>query len=88
MNLAMVTVAVCVLVGLMAGWLAGRIMKDGGYGLKEDMVLGLVGSIAGGWIFRTMGVSPEAGMAVLVVVAFGGAALMIVGQRKIWPGLT
>ena len=70
MSLAMV--ATSVLVGLMAGWLAGRIMKDGGYGLKEDMVLGLVGSVAGGWIFRTMGVSPEAGMAMLVVVAFGG----------------
>jgi len=86
MNLAMV--ATSVLVGLMASWLADRIMKDGGYGLKGDMILGLVGSIAGGWIFRTMGVSPEAGMAVLVVVAFGGAALVIVGQRKIWPALT
>ena len=86
MNLTMV--ATSVLVGLMAGWLAGRIMKDGGYGLKEDMVLGLAGSVAAGWIFRTMGLSPEAGMAVLVVVAFGGAALVIVGQRKIWPALT
>jgi uncharacterized membrane protein YeaQ/YmgE (transglycosylase-associated protein family) len=86
MNLAMV--ATSVLVGLMAGWLADRIMKDGGYGLKGDMILGLVGSIAGGWIFRTMGVSPEAWMAVLVVVAFGGVALVIVGQRKIWPALT
>lgn len=85
MNLAMV--ATSVLVGLMAGWLAGRIMKDGGYGLKEDMVLGLLGSIAGVWIFRTMGVSPEAGMAVSFVVAFGGAALAIVAQRKIWPAL-
>ena len=86
MNLAMV--ATSVLVGLMAGWLAGRTMKDGGYGLKEDMILGLAGSIAGGWIFQTMGISPEAGMAVLVAVAFGGAALVIVGQRKIWPALT
>jgi len=86
MNLAMV--ATSVLVGLVAGWLAGRIMKDGGYGLKEDMILGLAGSSAGGWIFRTLGISPEAGIAMLVVVAFGGAALVIVGQRKIWPALT
>ena len=86
MNLAMV--ATSVLVGLMASWLADRIMKDGGYGPKGNMILGLVGSIAAGWIFRTMGVSPEAGMAVLVVLAFGGAALVIVGQRKIWPALT
>jgi uncharacterized membrane protein YeaQ/YmgE (transglycosylase-associated protein family) len=86
MNFAMV--ATSVLVGLLAGWLAGRIMRDGGYGLKEDMILGLAGSTAGGWIFRTMGVSPEAGVAVMVVVAFIGAALVIVGQRKIWPALT
>jgi uncharacterized membrane protein YeaQ/YmgE (transglycosylase-associated protein family) len=86
--MSLTMVATSVLVGLLAGWLASRIMRDGGYGLKEDMILGLGGSTAGGWIFRTMGVSPEAGVAVLVVVAFIGAALVIVGQRKIWPALT
>ena len=85
MNLAMV--ATSVLVGLIAAWLAGRLMKDGGYGLKGDMILGLVGSIVGSWIFRTMGVSLEAGMVVLVIVAFVGAAIPIVAQRKIWPAL-
>ncbi|OLC36985.1 MAG: hypothetical protein AUH81_07435 [Candidatus Rokubacteria bacterium 13_1_40CM_4_69_5] len=85
MNLAMV--ATSVLVGLIAAWLAGRLIKDGGYGLKGDMILGLVGSIVGSWIFRTMGVSLEAGMVVLVIVAFVGAAIPIVAQRKIWPAL-
>ena len=85
MNLAMV--ATSVLVGLIAAWLAGRLMKDGGYGLKGDVILGLVGSIVGSWIFRIMGVSLEAGMVVLVIVAFVGAAIPIVAQRKIWPAL-
>lgn len=85
MNLAMI--ATPVLVGLIVGWLAGRLMKDGGYGLKGDLVLGFVGSLVGSWIFRTIGVSPEAGMVVLAVVAFLGAAFVIVGQRKIWPAL-
>jgi uncharacterized membrane protein YeaQ/YmgE (transglycosylase-associated protein family) len=85
MNLTMV--ATSVLVGLIAGWLAGRLIKDGGYGLKGDMILGLVGSIVGSWIFRIMGVSLEAGMVVLVIVAFVGAAIPIVAQRKIWPAL-
>jgi len=84
MNFAMV--ATSVLVGLTAGWLAGRIMKDGGYGLKGDMILGFVGSILGSLIFRALGVSPEAGIAVLVIVAFVGAALVIVAQRKLWEG--
>ncbi len=48
------------------------------------MILGLVGSMLGSLIFRVLGVSPEAGIAVLVVVAFVGAAIVIVAQRKLW----
>jgi uncharacterized membrane protein YeaQ/YmgE (transglycosylase-associated protein family) len=84
MNFTMV--ATSVLVGLIAGWLAGRIMKDGGYGLKGDMILGLAGSILGSLILRVLGISPEAGIVVLVVVAFVGAAVVIVAQRKLWEG--
>jgi uncharacterized membrane protein YeaQ/YmgE (transglycosylase-associated protein family) len=84
MNFPMI--ATSVLVGLIAGWLAGRVMKDGGYGLKGDIVLGLVGSILGSLLFRALGVSPEAGIALLVIVAFVGAAIVIVAQRKLWEG--
>ena len=74
-----------VLVGLIAGWLAGFIMKGGGYGLIADISLGLGGSIVGSWILQTLGVSPGAGMFATVVVAFVGAASAIVAQRKVWP---
>ena len=77
-------VGTSVLVGLFAGWLAGRVMKDGGYGLKGDLILGLVGSIVASWIFPTLGVSPEAGRVVVVVVALVGAAILLVAQRKVW----
>lgn len=83
MNL--VTFAIWGLVGLLAGWLAGVVMKPGGYGLKWDISLGVVGSIIGIWIFRAVGVAPEAAMVTLAAVAFVGAALLIVAQRKIWP---
>ena len=82
MNLGMF--AMWVVVGLMAGWLAGFVMKSGGYGLRGDLILGLVGSIAGSVIFRGLEISPGAGVFALVVVAFIGAAIMIVAQRKIW----
>ena len=72
-----------VVVGLMAGWLAGIVMKGGGYGLTGDMLLGLVGSIAGSVIFRGLEISPGAGLFALIVVAFIGAAVMIVAQRKL-----
>ena len=41
-----------ILVGLIAGWLAGQVMKGGGYGMVADIVLGLLGGVLGGWIFR------------------------------------
>jgi uncharacterized membrane protein YeaQ/YmgE (transglycosylase-associated protein family) len=73
-----------VVVGLLAGWLAGFVMKGGGYGLIGDLVLGLVGSVAGGWIFRALGVSAGGGLLPTVFVAFVGAVIVIVAQRKLW----
>jgi len=78
--------AMWVLVGLMAGWLAGFVMKSGGYGLRGDLILGLVGSLVGSWLFWALEVSPDAGLVVLGAVAFIGAAIAIVAQRKIWYG--
>jgi uncharacterized membrane protein YeaQ/YmgE (transglycosylase-associated protein family) len=76
--------AMWVLVGLVAGWLAGLVMKAGGYGLTGDLILGLVGSIVGSSIFWALGVSPGAGLFVSVVVAFLGAATVLVCQRQFW----
>jgi uncharacterized membrane protein YeaQ/YmgE (transglycosylase-associated protein family) len=73
-----------VVVGLLAGWLAGFVMEGGGYGLIGDMVLGLVGSVGGGWIFRALGVSAGGGLVPTVFVAFVGAVIVIVAQRKVW----
>lgn len=76
---------IMVLAGVLIGWLAGFVMERGGYGLKWDIVLGLAGSAAASWIFWALGASPGAGLAVLAVVAFVGAAIPIVAQRQIWP---
>ena len=72
------------LVGLLAGWLAGFVMKGGGYGLIGDIALGLVGSLLGSWIFRALGVAVGAGLFMAVVVAFVGAVFVIGAQRMIW----
>ena len=74
-----------VVVGVLAGVLGGFVMKRGGYGLKRDLIFGLVGSIGGSWLFRALGVFPGAGMVAMVVVASIGAAIPIVAQRKFWP---
>jgi uncharacterized membrane protein YeaQ/YmgE (transglycosylase-associated protein family) len=78
--------AMWVVVGLVAGRLAGFVMKSGGYGLKKDLVLGLVGSIVGSWLFSALGFWPGAGLVALIVVAFIGAAIALVAQRKLWYG--
>jgi uncharacterized membrane protein YeaQ/YmgE (transglycosylase-associated protein family) len=61
-------------------------MNGGSYGVTGDIGLGIGGSIAGSWIFQALGVSPGAGWFVSGVVAFAGAASVIVAQRKVWPG--
>ena len=76
--------AMWVLVGALAGWLAGFLMRGGGYGLIGDIALGLVGSLLGSVIFRALGVSAGAGLFMAVVVAFIGAVLVIGAQRMIW----
>jgi uncharacterized membrane protein YeaQ/YmgE (transglycosylase-associated protein family) len=72
-----------VLVGVLVGVLAGLVMKRGGYGLKKDIVLALVGSIGASWIFRAVGVFPGAGIVAMVFVAAVGAAIVIVAQRML-----
>ena len=72
------------IVGLIAGWLAGRVMKAGGYGLLWDLILGLGGSLVGSWLFRALRIAPDAGWFAMIVVAFVGAAIVVVAQRKVY----
>ena len=71
-----------ILAGLLAGLLAGWVMTRGGYGLKWDITLGIVGSIGGSWILHALRVFPGAGIVAVAVIAFIGAAIPIAAQRK------
>lgn len=66
-----------ILVGLIAGWLAGKVMKGGGYGILVDIILGLVGGVLGGWIFGLLGIWPGGGMIGSIIVAFVGAVILV-----------
>src|SRR5256885_12151352 len=59
-----------ILAGVLAGLLAGWVVKRGGYGLRWDITLGLVGSIGGSWILRSLGFYPGAGLVATAIVAF------------------
>jgi uncharacterized membrane protein YeaQ/YmgE (transglycosylase-associated protein family) len=78
-------VVMWILVALLAGLLAGFVMKRGGYGRAWDVALGLFGSVAVSWAFQSPWVSPEPGLVAVVTVAAIGAAGLIVAQRTIFP---
>jgi uncharacterized membrane protein YeaQ/YmgE (transglycosylase-associated protein family) len=65
-----------IIVGLIAGWLAGQVMKGGGYGVLADIVLGILGGILGGWLFGKMGIA-AGGTIGSIVVAFVGAVILV-----------
>lgn len=66
-----------IVVGLIAGWLAGVVMKGGGYGVLVDIILGIVGGIVGGWIFGMLGIWHGGGMIGSIIVAFIGAVILV-----------
>ena len=72
-----------ILVGLIAGWLAGQVMKGGGYGILIDILLGLVGGIIGGWLFGALGIYPGGGVLGSIVVAFVGAVILVAVSRAL-----
>ena len=65
-----------ILVGLIAGWAAGKIMKGGGYGAAMDIVLGIVGAVVGGWLMGLVGIQ-AGGFIGTIVVAIIGAVFLI-----------
>jgi uncharacterized membrane protein YeaQ/YmgE (transglycosylase-associated protein family) len=70
------------LIGLAAGWLASQIMKGGSSGLAGDLIVGVIGSILGGFLFRLLGLSAN-GMIGGLVTATVGAIVLIAGLRAI-----
>jgi len=87
------SILVWIVVGLIAGWLAGLVMRGGGYGVLGDIVVGVVGGLLGGWIGTSLlhmtatvsGINLES-----ILVAFVGAIILLIllrllngGQRSV-----
>jgi uncharacterized membrane protein YeaQ/YmgE (transglycosylase-associated protein family) len=66
-----------IIVGLIAGWAAGRIMGKGGYGPVMDIVLGILGGIVGGFLVSLVGLQSSGGLIGEIVVAIIGAVFLI-----------
>ena len=70
------------LVGLIAGWLAGRVMRGGGFGVVGDMIVGIIGALLGGWLFGVLGIS-AGGLIGAIITAFVGAVILLLLLRLI-----
>lgn len=66
-----------ILIGAIAGWLAGQIMKGGGFGLLINIILGIVGGAVGGWLFGELGISAGGGLVGSLVTATIGAVVVL-----------
>jgi uncharacterized membrane protein YeaQ/YmgE (transglycosylase-associated protein family) len=73
-----------IIVGLLAGWLAGIVMKGSGYGLLGDLLLGLIGAVVGGWLFGLILPSAEpSGLIGSIIVATIGAIVLVAIVRLV-----
>ena len=70
-----------ILVGLVAGWATGKIMRGAGYGILMDIGLGIVGAIVGGTLMRSLGVQTSGGLIPAILVAIVGAVVVVVVVR-------
>ena len=71
-----------IVVGLIAGWLAGQVMKGGGYGVIVDIILGILGGLVGGWLFGLLQFHAT-GPIGSILVSFVGAVLLVWVSRKL-----
>lgn len=64
------------ILGIIAGWLAGKIMSGGGYGLIGDLLLGAVGGLFGGWLFGLLGLTTAGTIGRLITATIGAIVLI------------
>jgi len=67
-----------IIIGVIAGWLTGKLMKGSGYGFFIDMIVGLVGAVIGGFIASHLGIAPpgQQGLIVSIIIAVVGAVIL------------
>jgi uncharacterized membrane protein YeaQ/YmgE (transglycosylase-associated protein family) len=64
--------------GIIAGWLAGLIVRGRGFGLIGDLIIGLLGGLIGGWLAGLLGIQASSWLAQILVAAMGGVVLVAI----------
>jgi uncharacterized membrane protein YeaQ/YmgE (transglycosylase-associated protein family) len=71
------------IVGAIAGWLAGMVVKGGGFGLIGDIIVGIVGALIAGWLLPRLGIVIGGGLIGAIIDAFIGAVILLIIIRLI-----
>ena len=74
---------VILLVGVIAGWLAGQIVRGTGFGLIADLCIGIVGALIGSWLLPQLGIHLGGGIVAAIISATIGAILLLVVIRLV-----
>ena len=72
-----------IFVGAIAGWLAGTLVKGGGFGLIGDLIVGIIGAFIGGWLAGVLNIHVGSGIIASIITATVGAALLILILRLV-----
>ncbi len=77
---------VIIVVGVIAGWLAGQLVRGTGYGLVNDLVIGVIGAFIGGWLLPQLNIHLGAGIIAAIINATVGAVLLLIVLRLVRGG--
>lgn len=80
MSIATQNLVIFLIVGALAGWLAGLLTRGGGFGILGNMLVGIVGAIIGGWVFGLLGIATF-GLIGVLLTALVGAVLLLFAVR-------
>ncbi|MEZ5960837.1 MAG: GlsB/YeaQ/YmgE family stress response membrane protein [Hyphomonadaceae bacterium] len=81
--MAIETILIWILVGAVAGWLAGLVVRGFGFGLIGNIIVGIIGAFLGGWLFGVLGVAIGVGIVNTIFTAFIGAVVLLLIVRVI-----
>jgi len=70
-------IIIALIIGALAGWIAGQVVKGGGFGLIGDIIVGIVGSIIAGYLFPHLGISLGGGFIGAVIASAIGAIILL-----------
>jgi uncharacterized membrane protein YeaQ/YmgE (transglycosylase-associated protein family) len=81
--MALETILIWIIVGALAGWLAGLVVRGFGFGLVGNVVIGIIGAFLGGWLLGMAGLGVGGGIIGSIITAFIGAVVLLLLVRLI-----